>query len=883
MSNKNLFYGNWQNFVKKQNLQEMEQQYRDLIDHVTEVAFNNPEILPFGSIFGDKLRIAVPLVQKNSGKVQTILDFIYNFGAISSAIYQPIKIEAVTKQVRTKVAGRDTTKEIADFVVTKLDRAENPKTGQFYNKETKTTVPNILRKAVLDFKRLIPEKQKELEQVSADAPEWKRQMHVDAIEFANNRITVANQMIEWWQKNQAKIIEDVELVKFLGSLGNTSFINGSWENFASESDAEMGKAESKYSVVYSRVPIDVLRMSDFDEQNIESCHSPGNSYFKCAVAEAQNQGAIAFAVRTEDLEGVDLDQREVFEDKKEGIEGITPVQRLRIRTLKDSEKDVIYGIPEIRPYPSQKINGFQQEVKKFVTNVQKELFIKEEPDGQKKLDFTTDTNNLTTLGGSYFDSSMGSILSSMLETLVKEEGVTATQSQKDFIKATANTRIRHSYSEDQYSWVSEDEDDEEEMHREAEEENFRQGLRLIRDTYLNNTCDFDWQWGEDYANIDYDVSFKLTLPKEMFTRTFLNARDEVLDEQIKNALADSDIFNYPDTEMKNVFVVVSSVVQINVTYGDSLTDAEQFISRMRDFSAFCARTPKEEVEAELIAIMSELGFIEEDTESIETVTQKFGTFNRWVRNNTNHFFYTAEHGDKHRYRLVPNKKNNTVNDQNLSTTTWLIGKLEPAQIESFSTYSLNSIINTKLNSEAGVYFRNLIETSPLGSSEQQQFEFLPNTIERTGKQQYSTDLFNGIEFYALVFTDGPKEGVPSYGYDKSDNRTWVYAQFEIVVDAKRITNLNNLFKLIEALEENPQIAVDAMADILRQYMERIVSFQQDIFNKEAVKAIRGFQTRGEAAAQTEQPEEQKTELTEAKKKIIRENLLKLLRKNKGRK
>jgi hypothetical protein len=708
MSNKNLFYGNWQNFIKKQSLQEMEQQFRDLIEHVTEVAFSNPEILPFGAIFGDKLRIAVPLIQKNSGKVQTILDFIYNFGAISSAIYQPIKIEAVTKQVRTKVAGRDTTKEIADFVVTKLDRAENPKTGQFYNKETKTTVPNILRKAVLDFKRLIPLKQKELEQVSADAPEWKRQMHVDAIEFANKRITVANQMIEWWQKNQAKIIEDVELVKFLGSLGNTNFINGSWENFASESDADMGKAESKYSVIYSRVPIDVLRMSDFDEQNIESCHSPGNSYFKCAVAEAQNQGAIAFAVRTEDLEGVDLDQREVFEDKKEGIEGITPVQRLRIRTLKDSEKDVIYGIPEIRPYPSQKINGFQQEVKKFVTNVQKELFIKEEPDGQKKLDFTTDTNNLTTLGGSYFDSSMGSILSSMLETLVKEEGVTATQSQKHFIKATASTRIRHSYSEDQYSWVSEDEDDEEEMHRETEEENFRQGLRLIRDTYLNNTCDFDWQWGEDYANIDYDVSFKLTLPKEMFTQTFLNARDEVLDEQIKDALADSDIFNYPDTEMKNVFVVISSVVQINVTYGDSLTEGEQFVTRMRDFTAFCARTPKEEVEAELIAIMSELGFIEEDTESIETVTQKFQTFNRWVRNNTNHFFHTAQSGDKHMYRLVPNKKNEKVNDTNYSTTTWLIAKFNPDQINSITTYSLNHKLKSKHKSEACVNIRNLI-------------------------------------------------------------------------------------------------------------------------------------------------------------------------------
>jgi hypothetical protein len=74
-----------------------------------------------------------------------------------------------------------------------------------------------------------------------------------------------------------------------------------------------------------------------------------------------------------------------------------------------------------------------------------------------------------------------------------------------------------------------------------------------------------------------------------------------------------------------------------------------------------------------------------------------------------------------------------------------------------------------------------------------------------------------------------------------------------------------------------------MAEIIRQYLTMHTSFLQDIGDEKAAKILRGFQTRGEAAAQAEQPEEQKTELTEAKKKIIRENLLKLLRRNKGRK
>ena len=46
-------------------------------------------------------------------------------------------------------------------------------------------------------------------------------------------------------------------------------------------------------------------MSDFD--TITSCHSPASrqnayqSYYKCAVAEAQGHGAVAYVVETEDL------------------------------------------------------------------------------------------------------------------------------------------------------------------------------------------------------------------------------------------------------------------------------------------------------------------------------------------------------------------------------------------------------------------------------------------------------------------------------------------------------------------------------------------------------------------------------------------------------
>ena len=60
-------------------------------------------------------------------------------------------------------------------------------------------------------------------------------------------------------------------------------------------------SNDKYAIVITRDPVDMFRMSDFDQ--ISSCHSPpsrpspsGNDYYKCAVAEAMGHGAVAYVV-----------------------------------------------------------------------------------------------------------------------------------------------------------------------------------------------------------------------------------------------------------------------------------------------------------------------------------------------------------------------------------------------------------------------------------------------------------------------------------------------------------------------------------------------------------------------------------------------------------
>ena len=170
-----------------------------------------------------------------------------------------------------------------------------------------------------------------------------------------------------------------------------------WQKKA-DSIKKGGTKTDAYSIIITRHPIDILRMSDFDE--IESCHSPpsrggGSEYYKCAVAEAHGHGALAYVVNTEDLEekfGVnkkslqkieDMDQfqeDEIFLDDARDTGLVTPLNRLRLRQIRyypteDAAIDAArsdlgnpniggteLAVPEDRIYGFPKIPGFREAV-----------------------------------------------------------------------------------------------------------------------------------------------------------------------------------------------------------------------------------------------------------------------------------------------------------------------------------------------------------------------------------------------------------------------------------------------------------------------------------------------------------------------------------------
>tara|TARA_B100001123_G_scaffold74689_3_gene84192 strand:+ start:9995 stop:12499 length:2505 start_codon:yes stop_codon:yes gene_type:complete len=218
-------------------------------------------------------------------------------------------------------------------------------------------------------------------------------------------------------------------------------------------DKNAGK-NNNYSIIVTRSPIDVLRMADFD--NIQSCHSPPSrggqaEYYKCAVAEAQGHGAIAYIVKTEDLfneyDGKTLEEiqndedfqtEEVFWDKERSEGRITPLSRVRLRQMRYWDKTANpedkppgmskwewtqastpgtdLAVPEARVY-GQKFEDFRKTMVRWASENQEEQ-LKNAPrkDGKVNLD------RFVKYGGSYEDNTSGTLVMDLFPPDTEAEG-----------------------------------------------------------------------------------------------------------------------------------------------------------------------------------------------------------------------------------------------------------------------------------------------------------------------------------------------------------------------------------------------------------------------------------------------------------------------------
>ena len=185
---------------------------------------------------------------------------------------------------------------------------------------------------------------------------------------------------------------------------------------------QWNKQSGSFYLVISRHPIDVLRMSDF--QNIQSCHSQGGSYFHCAVTEAKGGGAIAYLIKKNDLKRFtdtnDLQNKEIFKDVDRNIPGITPISRLRIRLFKHKKQNYDFAVPEKNTYGSRQ-QGFKNAVLDWARDTQKDIF-KKRPN----------LKEFARYGGSYQDSTYASPLFNQFFQDQKDSGDADYEGEEDY-------------------------------------------------------------------------------------------------------------------------------------------------------------------------------------------------------------------------------------------------------------------------------------------------------------------------------------------------------------------------------------------------------------------------------------------------------------------
>lgn len=135
-------------------------------------------------------------------------------------------------------------------------------------------------------------------------------------------------------------------------------------------------------IIFSRHPIDVLRMSDFE--NIQSCHSQGGAYFHCAIQEAQGHGLIAYVVSASEYAKVKdrLQDEEIFADKPwepthrraepreaRNIEGAAPLARMRAKEFYNSKLNISIALPEKKAYGTP-VFGFAKTFERWIREKQ---------------------------------------------------------------------------------------------------------------------------------------------------------------------------------------------------------------------------------------------------------------------------------------------------------------------------------------------------------------------------------------------------------------------------------------------------------------------------------------------------------------------------------
>ncbi len=264
--------------------------------------------------------------------------------------------------------------------------------------------------------------------------------------------------------------------------------------------------DNKYSIVISQNPVDVARMSD--HRDITSCHSPGSDYFECALADARRAGAIAYLIDSDDVPYIEshINDAEVFADRDRGVEGVTPLARVRLRRFDYVDPD--NGFIDALLVPESRIYG--RSVPGFLNSVID--WAREEQDSHPFFEKKLDPRNIYHRGGSYSDSSFSSMFNNLL-------GLENIELKDDLEMYPRTMMMLNDTTDEQYvNFTSTN-------GIAAQIDYAEERMREIKYDYLNHEdieFAYDLEW-DDFGEYPVIESWKITLEIDLPLQAILNS------------------------------------------------------------------------------------------------------------------------------------------------------------------------------------------------------------------------------------------------------------------------------------------------------------------------------------------------------------------------
>jgi len=398
----------WGNFLTE-NKQPIEEASEEEIASLDNILLDlDPKDLSFNNIFGDKTRIAVPLGTEG---IRTETEKFLN-----EAGYD-VDMKTGIATGYTLSSGEGDRK-----ITRKLTRDQQK---SYVTPEGKINVANLSGPRQADPEK-IAQMQKNLR---------RRQMKIGkllkkGVDFLENIVNDIDQREKYYQFFAAP------------SVGSEGSAINALDDFKKQIQIweKRGATKSGHTVVVTRHPLDVFRMSDFDR--IQSCHSPpsrgdsgGGSYYACAVAEAHGHGLVAYLVRNEDLdekiEDRELDKgdyqgllddyerygEEFFYDDYRNEGDITPINRVRIRKYASPKFDMTIAVPDIEVYGDNRglNDALVNTMFKWTQSEQEDAIKKMKEDPKMLYDDKFDLNNWIQHGGTYQDTPPSALLRRFLD------------------------------------------------------------------------------------------------------------------------------------------------------------------------------------------------------------------------------------------------------------------------------------------------------------------------------------------------------------------------------------------------------------------------------------------------------------------------------------